>query len=266
MSLTKQAQELEAILQKSFPRCAKFDLVGFSLGARIGLATIALFPTLIRKAHLTGVGIDRSPYAKIVIRSWKEMLQSGMKITNICADENDSCDDSSRFYSSILKPFAWSIIMTTYSQEFLASNGPDKISAWVNHICDNNNPVGLLNLLEQTHGDTTTSPPNRSNNDSNNDNDSNNNTNNNEMREIVQQIRKNRDIHAYSESDLTLGQIHMGELDEISTIDQARELNSMLGWNDQKDSDIIIYKACGHAVMNEAGQEWRKSVNYYLNT
>ena len=264
MSLTKQAQELEVILRKSFPKCEKFDIIGFSLGARIALATIASFPTLIRKAHLTGVGIDRSPWAKIIIHSWKEILQSGIKIKNISDGSDSDNDDINILYSSSLKAFAWSIIMATYSQEFLSSNGADKISTWVHHICENNNPIGLFQLLEQTHGDATPSssfPPNNIN-----ENDNNYYTKNNEMREIVQQIMENNDIYGYSKSDLTRGQIHMGEVDEISTVAQARELNSLIGWSDRNDSDIIMYKRCGHAVMNEAGRTWRKSVIEYLNT
>ena len=141
VTLAKQAQELESILYKTFPKCANFDIIAFSLGARIALATAALFPTLIRKATLTGVGLDRSPFAKIVIYSWKDILVSA------AADSDD--------HSSSLKAFAWSIIMTTYSQSFLGLHGAQRIASWVDHICDNNNQVGLLKLLEQTHGDPT---------------------------------------------------------------------------------------------------------------
>jgi pimeloyl-ACP methyl ester carboxylesterase len=250
VTLKKQAQELKRILQKSFPNCDAFDIIGFSLGARISLATIASFPTLIRKAHLTGVGLERSSFAKVVIHSWKDILQSSY---------NNNNDDSN--FSS-LTAFAWSIIMTTYSQEFLALNGADKVASWVHHICSNNNPIGLLKLLEQTHGDVI-------DNDNKLDNDDNvDSFSRNEMLMIGKQIRRNNSNNlSATTTTTTRGQIHMGGMDQISTLGQARELNELIGWNDNKtdeDNDIVIYDQCGHAVMNEDGRTWRKNVLDYL--
>lgn len=233
VTLAKQAQELESILCKTFPKCANFDIIAFSLGARIALATVALFPTLIRKAALTGVGLDRSPYAKIVIYSWKDMLLSA------AADSDD--------HSSSLKAFAWSIIMTTYSQSFLGLHGPQRIVSWVDHICDNNNQVGILKLLEQTHGDPIM-PTSCTN----------------EMLWIVDRVKKN--YVDLSHDMETKFQFHIGEHDALSTVEQASELNTLINRDESSREDIVIYKACGHAVMNEDGRSWRKNVLDYLKS
>jgi pimeloyl-ACP methyl ester carboxylesterase len=224
-------------LQQAFPKCQQFDIVAFSLGARIALTTIASFPTLIRKAHLTGVGLERNSFAKIVIQSWKEILfkSAGMYGWNDDGggDGDHIIHERNLVESTALTSFAWSIIMTTYSKEFLTKNGSEKISSWVDHICQNNNVVGLTKLLEQTHD--------------NNEDD--------RMISIVQQIKRKKSS--------TQGKIHIGEIDEISTVAQAEGLNELLGW--ETTNGVTIYENCGHAVMNENGRQWRKNMLDYLN-
>ena len=277
VTFTKQAQELETILRTSFPKCKKFDIIGFSLGARLSLATIASSPTLIRKAHLTGVGLERSPFAKLVIHSWKDILLSSREGSSRRASASSSTSgdvdggghNSTITHTPSLRAFAWSIIMTTYSQEFLALNGADKVSLWVDHICRNNNHMGLLKLLEQTHGDAIEINATPLNNNSNRGDDDDYNlklslSSNNEMINIVEQIKRNN-LNQGGRA-ITVGQIHMGEMDKISTIHQAQELSEYIGWNDIDNSDngVITYKGCGHAVMNEDGRIWRRNVLDYL--
>lgn len=79
------------------------DLVGFSFGARVAMATMTLLnareenSSCIRKLHLTGVATDRSDYGHLAVEAWKECLQQDLS----------------------LRSFAWSILMATYSSSFL---------------------------------------------------------------------------------------------------------------------------------------------------
>lgn len=230
VTLAFQAHDIESILKKVFPTCQRFDVIAFSLGARITLATIASFPELFRKVALTGVSLDRTPFGKVVIDSWKEILR-------------DSVANNNNLDNSCLKTFAWSIIMATYSQSFLGISGTEKIKKWVDHICLNNNPIGLLRLVEQTHGDSH-SP--------------------NEMFAIVEKIKMNQNEEYMKNFDSTTVSIHIGEMDCISSLEQACALNSMIN---KSESIIAITKyEGGHAVMNEkAGRIWRKNVLDYLN-
>lgn len=246
VSLSTQSKELESILRQSFPHTTKFDIIGFSLGARIALSTIALFPTLIRKAHLTGVGLMRSSYAKVLISTWKDILQSGL-----AKDDGHSLSSSS---SSSLSTFAWSIIMATYSKDVIANAGPDKIKSWVDHICQNNNPIGLLKLLEQTHGDILYD-----------EEETDTTKTQNKMYRIANQIKKNNNEGKEDNSNIqTRIRLHVGEMDEIATVTHAKELHELLRRNDEDDV-ITVYKGCTHAVMNENGVKWRRDALDYLN-
>ena len=206
VGLEYQASEFEGIVRDMFD-CEQFDVIAFSLGARITLATIARNPSLIRKAHLTGVSAERDTMGKIIFASWKDLLSP------LTSQDDD------------LRAFSWSIIMATYSQTFLAMNGPDKISSWVDHICSNNRRSGLFALVENT---SSTNPI-----------------------EFSEQIRGGR----------TLIQLAVGGDDIIAPIDQVRRLNTALGLN----NDVIIYKGCGHAVLNEHARPWRKDALTFLN-
>ena len=264
VSLSTQSKELQSILQSTFPTCTQFDIIGFSLGARIALSTIASFPSLIRKAHLTGVGIERSDYAKVVISSWKDMLQES-------GSSSVSSSSSLSSSSPSLRAFAWSIIIATKSKEILSTSGPNKIRSWVDHICETNNPRGLLSLLEQTHDDIIVVDGSG--------------TTTNEMRQIANQIRSNNNDNtnkkeedensssSSSSSTRTKGRIHIGEMDEIASLNYAQELNHLIGWYGDDDddddgvqnNDVVVYKGCNHAVMNENGVEWRRDALEYLN-
>jgi len=152
VDLEYQAQNFQEIIETVFPALhvseerdrekdkdqyltGRIDVVAFSLGARITLATISKSPTLIRKAHLTGVGAGRDEMGKIILKSWEDMLSFGGV---------DNANDEE------LRPFAWSILMATCSKNFLAMAGSDKAASWVDHICLNNRRMGLSALLQQT--------------------------------------------------------------------------------------------------------------------
>jgi pimeloyl-ACP methyl ester carboxylesterase len=122
VSLPFQAEQLLQTLEDLDPD--PIDLVGFSFGGRVGMATACLQPKRIRKLHLTGVAADRSDYGHLAIEAWKDSIQS---------------DNS-------LRSFAWSVLMATYSSKFLR-NQP--IQRYLDHICQTNSPEGIFALLEQ---------------------------------------------------------------------------------------------------------------------
>ena len=194
-----------------FEECKQFDIIAFSLGGRIALNTIATNPSLIRRAHITGVSAERDPMAKIILASWKDLL-------------------SPKEGGGSLKPFAWSIILATYSDRFLARNGPEKVSSWVEHICFNHILIqmGLLSLLQQT-GEL-------------------------EPIELADQIVRCRC------SKIQI-QLAVGGDDKISTCDQVEKLRVAL----ELDNSVLIYKDCGHAVLNERAVRWRKDALEFLN-
>ena len=163
---------------------------------------IANNPSLIRRAHITGVSAERDPMAKIILASWKDLLNERS-----------------------LKAFAWSIILSTYSERFLAMNGPEKISFWVDHIISNNLQIGLSKLIEQT-GES-------------------------DPLELANQIKQSQ----------TRIQLAVGGDDKVSNIEQVERLNSLLGLRDV----VLVYKSCGHAVLNERPDRWRKQALEFLS-
>jgi pimeloyl-ACP methyl ester carboxylesterase len=104
-----------------------FDIVGFSFGARVAMATACLYPERIRRLHLTGVAADRSDYGHLALQAWKDSV----------------------IHDSSLRSFAWSVLLATYSPSFLRSQGPPKIEKWIDSICQTNHVRGLQALLDQ---------------------------------------------------------------------------------------------------------------------
>eukprot|EP00980_Cylindrotheca_fusiformis_P009493 scaffold2076_cov106-Cylindrotheca_fusiformis.AAC.2 len=135
LSLPFQAEVLAEYLEQSGGRT--YDLVGFSLGARVSMAIACQRPELIRSLHLSGVALDRSDYGHLAIRAWKDCI----------------ANDPS------LKSFAWSVLMATYSSSFLmnllSSSSLDK---FIDHICKSNSPEGLLALLNHAEVTDETDP------------------------------------------------------------------------------------------------------------
>lgn len=205
VDLNSHADDFQRIVRTIFEDSAQFDVVAFSLGGRIALNTIASNPVLIRRAHITGVSAEREAMAKIILKSWHDLL----------SQEEDGS----------LKAFAWSIILSTYSDSFLAMNGEKRISSWVDHICSNQRRLGLLRLLQQTG--------------------------NLEPLELVDPILRSN----------TKVQLAVGENDKISACNQVEKLHTSLNL----DNNVLIYEGCGHAVLNEHPAQWRKDALAFLN-
>jgi pimeloyl-ACP methyl ester carboxylesterase len=205
VDLNSHADDFHCIVRTIFEDSAQFDVIAFSLGGRIALNTIASNPVLIRRAHITGVSAEREAMAKIILKSWHDLL----------SQEEDGS----------LKAFAWSIILSTYSDSFLAMNGEKRISSWVDHICSNQRRLGLLRLLQQTG---TLEPL-----------------------ELVDPILRSN----------TKVQLAVGENDKISACNQVEKLHTSLNL----DNNVLIYEGCGHAVLNEHPAQWRKDALAFLN-
>jgi pimeloyl-ACP methyl ester carboxylesterase len=208
ISMELHSNDFHQISKTIFTDCEQFDVVGFSLGARIILATIAAFPLMIRKAHLTGISDKRDEFGKIILTSWKDLLRPM---------NNDGTDD--------LRPFAWSIVLATYSKDFISTMGMEKIYNWIDFICKNNTKSGLYTLLTKCDRDPI---------------------------EYAASIRL---------KSQTIGQIVIGSQDLIAPSIGAQNLNDAIGWK----NPVKIYSEAGHAVLNESSaREWRNDVIEFL--
>lgn len=235
-----QVKDFARIVKTVFTECEEFDIIAFSLGGRIALEVIAsstsnnysrgsrmsstnnnseeekekeLFNNCkIRKAHITGVSAERGPLSKIIFSSWKDLL----------SQESSSNDNN----IENLKPFAWSLIMSTYSDRFLALNGPEKVSSWVEHISSNHKRLGLLELIKQT-GQS-------------------------DPIELASYIRENSDM---------LIQFAVGRKDKISIQSEVEKLHHACSLK----GDVLVYNNCGHAVLNEGALQWRRDALKFLN-
>jgi pimeloyl-ACP methyl ester carboxylesterase len=126
VTLPFQAERLLTTVQKVIGH-DEFDFVGYSLGARIGMAASIISTDVIRRLHLSGISTKRSLQGEVALESWKSMTR----------DDN-------------LQGFAWSALQTTYSPSFLHANR-HRLAAWVQHLCHSNSAAGLQALLEQAY-------------------------------------------------------------------------------------------------------------------
>jgi pimeloyl-ACP methyl ester carboxylesterase len=207
LSMELHSDDFKQISNALFPYCKKFDVVAFSLGARIIVSTIASYPHLIRKAHLTGISDKRDEFGKIILASWRDLLHP--------IDTNDHND---------LLPFAWSIILATYSNDFISKMGVEKTQTWVDFICKNNTRSGLYSLLTKCNCDPI---------------------------EYSTSIRLNSQ---------TIGQIAVGSQDKIAPYKGAEKLNNSIGWT----NPVKVYDAGHAVLNENSARDWRKDVIDFL--
>lgn len=207
VSLPFQAETLLSVLDEMIGPDESVDIAGFSFGGRVAMAAACLRPTRIRRLHLTGVGCDRSDYAHMAMDSCKDVVQ---------------CDPS-------LRSFAWAILLTTYSAGYLRKLPLEIRERFLNHICSNNSPEGLLAILQQA-----------------------------EIRDI------HDPYHVSSMGDCLgsriISKLCVGELDQMAPVDQVKLLGDKLG---SKGIDVI--PNCGHAVAVEGARAWKDSVVSFLD-
>lgn len=214
------------------------DVAGFSFGGRVAMAASTIQPGRIRRLHLTGVGAERDEYANIILSCWKDILGVDSTIKSDISSEMDECDPelhSSRC-TSRLRAFAWSIIMSTYSEQFLSSVGSKRVQNWVDGVCKYNTEEGLKAILMQTHGsfsselDDDWTPA-----------------------AMSQRIS---DGHCVETCRIIVG-CH----DKMASQSQAQRLAQLLGNND----NFRVVDGSGHAVPMEFHRLWREDLIKFLN-
>ena len=221
VSLEFQVNDFVNLARKIFPSCNKFDFAGFSFGGRVAMAIASTHPHMIRKLHLTGVSASRDEFGNIILSSWKDMLKS---------KTNDGFPSSGELIG-----FAWSIIMTTYSEEFLASCGSEKIRTWVDHIQSCNSASGLYALIDQTNSVSDENDPWH-------------------PLSVARRICESKE-----NGHIIEGKIFVGSKDKISTPSSAQKLSEIIGWG-----NVHIYDGIGHAVPMESARIWRKDLVKFL--
>lgn len=104
----------------------EIDVAGVSFGGRLGLALSRT--GLVRRLHVTGVGIRREEDALQRIEDWKGMLR----------------------VEGGLEAFSGGLISASYSKAFLEKNKPC-LPKWQNFIVEQNTREGLERLISQSH-------------------------------------------------------------------------------------------------------------------
>lgn len=218
---------------------AKVDVASFSFGGRVAMAAASLKPNRIRRLHLTGVGAKRDALANVILESWKEMLGS----SSIDTDEGmelmrEECDpfDHANKCTSRLRAFAWSVILATYSEQFLASAGAERVKTWVESVCQHNTEEGLRAILLQTHSNEGPWTPAA-------------------MAERIQ-----------STNAIESSRIIVGSQDKMAHPDEALQLAEILQAGEATGSCTYkVMEGCGHAIPMEAMRLWREDVLQFLN-
>ena len=224
VTLAYQAELLERVVDAAYEQGIFqgpfVDVAGFSLGGRIALAAASLYPRLIRRLYITGVGGARDEYAKVVISSWKDIVQA-----------NSGNDEAA------LRAFGWSTILTTYSHDFVASMGSNRIGAWVDGIASQNTLEGISALLQQTHGEV-------------------------EKEESPLSLAKriNQSQEGIAEKDRIKGKLVVGGNDRMATPKEVERLGKELGWE-----VTVLSASAGHAVPMECAREWRADLLGFLS-
>jgi len=214
------------------------DVASFSFGGRVSMAAAVSNPKRIRRLHLTGVGAERDGLANVILASWKEIL--GSSTASEMMGECDPFDHASRC-TSRLRSFAWSVILATYSEAFLASAGPERVQTWVDSVCRYNTEEGLRAILLQTHDD-------------------------HGEESLWTPAAMARRIQ--SSGAIECCRVLVGSGDKMAHPTKARKLAEILHGGDiRKDGDDVykVVEGCGHAVPMEAMRSWRNDVLDFLD-
>ncbi len=232
VSLERQGNDFWNVVDEAFDNRYedKVDVVGFSFGGRVAMAAATLQPNRIRRLHLTGVPAERDEYANVLLASWKEMLGCSNDSSDIMSEMEKEETNNSR-----LRAFAWSIILATYSEQFLASVGAARVTTWVDGVCKFNTQSGLNAILLQTHGGEGQWTP------------------------AAMAERMKGSVESYK--------LVVGSNDKMASPDQVLRLVQLLGKEEENKQINSCYKVvenCGHAVPFEAMRLWREDVIKYL--
>jgi pimeloyl-ACP methyl ester carboxylesterase len=232
------------------------DVAGFSFGGRVAMAAATIQPKRIRKLHLTGVGAERDEFANVILTSWKEILGADSTKDTYSNEDNEECDPElhSSKCTSRLRAFAWSIILATYSEKFLASAGSKRVQSWVDGVCQYNTEEGIKALLMQTHGSFL------------NDRDQKEAPDLWTPAAMAQRIKTDQCVEECK--------VLVGANDKMSSPVQAIKLAQLMGLlgdsiegkepSELTNSYFRIIEGGGHAVPMESQRLWRDDVNTFL--
>lgn len=228
VTLAYQAETLASVVEAAFEKGLfqerLVDVAGFSLGGRIALAAASTYPRLIRRLHITGVGAARDEYAKVIIASWKDILSQ--------ESERPRSDSG----EAALRAFGWSTILATYSRDFVATMGPERILAWVDGVASQNTWEGVAALLQQTHSET------------------------DEWTPLSMAKRICQSQGSIAERGRLKGKLVVGGNDQMATPDEVERLGKELGWD-----VTVISTSAGHAVPMECARAWRTDLLDFLS-
>eukprot|EP00559_Dactyliosolen_fragilissimus_P001455 CAMPEP_0184868452 /NCGR_PEP_ID=MMETSP0580-20130426/30467_1 /TAXON_ID=1118495 /ORGANISM="Dactyliosolen fragilissimus" /LENGTH=276 /DNA_ID=CAMNT_0027369349 /DNA_START=438 /DNA_END=1265 /DNA_ORIENTATION=+ len=253
VTLAYQATNLNQILMEAFPGHNFFDLAGFSLGGRIGLALASTYPSKIRKLHLTGVCAERDEYGKLLLVSWKEKLKAYSEFKtemDTLGNTRLNGDSPQQVWEKFaLRPYMWSAVINSYSPSFLISCGSEQVKMWVDRACESNNFYGILSLMDQTHAnDIIPSSIKREE----------------EGSSFWQPIAMAKRICSYN--GIHMARFNVGSLDVMAPEKEVRRLCEILSTSKLEctqecdEGCIVVYEGCGHAVPMERASQWRKDL------
>ena len=228
------------------------DIVGFSLGGRIALAFIVIQFTkkpeldenvniCIRKVHLTGVSIRRSPYGTVQGMIWADLLWQ-----NRHNNQND------------LRSFGWSILSAAYSPNFLYQNR-QYLHQWVQSVCSSHTSNGILHLIEQAyeHENDPTNPWSVEN--------------------MIQQISSLLSNDSNNNNNATIQfRCLVGEFDVLALPEHVSEMVHTLRNHTSTSTttttstvviivDDVVVPNVGHAVPIESSRFWRDDIQSYIS-
>jgi hypothetical protein len=128
-----------------------------------------------------------------------------------------------------LRAFAWSIILATYSAQFLASVGSKRVQSWVDGVCKYNTEEGLKAILMQTHGSFASDLDNK---------------------QVLDSWTPAAMATRISTGECVAScKVLVGSNDKMATQAQARKLATVLGLS---DDHFQVIDGCSHAVPMEA--------------
>eukprot|EP00539_Tryblionella_compressa_P007913 CAMPEP_0178763738 /NCGR_PEP_ID=MMETSP0744-20121128/17358_1 /TAXON_ID=913974 /ORGANISM="Nitzschia punctata, Strain CCMP561" /LENGTH=145 /DNA_ID=CAMNT_0020418747 /DNA_START=87 /DNA_END=527 /DNA_ORIENTATION=- len=128
-----------------------------------------------------------------------------------------------------LRSFAWSILLATYSPEYLRQLPKEVLDRFLNHVASNNSPEGLLSILELAEVSDGSDPWHVAN--------------------MADRIGTS-----------VVSKLCVGEFDRMAPESAARDLADKLGCQ-----EIDVLPNCGHAVVVEAARAWKDSVLSFLD-
>lgn len=203
------------------------------------MAVACLSPSSIRRLHLTGVPAERDTFAQHVLASWRSVLSSASSDGDVLTANKDNDSASTVAKRDRLRAFAWLCFFGTHSDAFLASVGTDRLTSWVERVCEGNTVEGLMALLEQTHTEDV----------------------DDEWHTVSMAGRM-----ANGACQSIQGRMVVGDRDQMASVEEVQRLGRMLGWITEDGLENLgVFEGAGHAIVIEQPRKWREDLLSFLN-